>query len=613
MMQELRNFSKAFLIFVVVAFVGSIIFAWGMDIGQGSSAKGYIAKINGQEIDRQVYRNLIENYTDQLNRDGRVYLDWAKNVEILQEAWNQMVQDIVLEQHMNKIGLTVSDQEMFEYLWNYPPRYMWNEPSLLTDGRFDMGKYRQLLADENFSSYLSYIELQETPRIKRAQWAELMRSTIQITHEELMQEFRTGYEKIKVNYAYIPINNVREPEIVNDSAEVIEYYNQNSEQFKKDAQAELEYVVFNIIPTQADSNSTSDLIIWIQQASDSEEDIFQIMAATVSDDSRARNDGGDVGWVSRGRYPPEFDSVVFNLDSGEVAQKPIRTQIGWHIFRSEGKRTAEDGTEEVHVFQILKKFKPSGDTFSEIYSLAGQFLDAAKNTTFEEATALKGLEIISSGPFVEGNYCGKMGQSQEANDFAFSAEQGEISKPFMIANTKDQEYKIVVTRLKELMPAGTLTLEEAYSYADSRLKQEKTMQRAYELAQKVYDKSKTDFMLKDAAEEFEGVVFYETEFFTRSEVRATKLGNDPQFMGAAFGLSLGENNLSEPVYTGRGVAVIMLTGRVFNPDEFELVKDNIYNQLWAQKVNVTIQAWSDNLMNEAVIEDFRDMRVKWSF
>jgi parvulin-like peptidyl-prolyl isomerase len=305
--------------------------------------------------------------------------------------------------------------------------------------------------------------------------------------------------------------------------------------------------------------------------------------------------------------------VVFNLDSGEVAKEPIRTHVGWHILRSEGKRTAEDGTEEVHVFQILKKFKPSGDTFSEVYSLAGQFLDAAKNTTFEETTALKGLEIISSGRFVEGNYCGKMGQSQEANDFAFSAKQGEISRPFMIANTKDQEYKIVVTRLKGLTPAGTLTLEDAYSYADSRLKQEKTMQRAYELAQKVYDKSEIDFMLKDAAEEFEGVEFHESEFFTRSEVRATKLGNDPQFMGAAFGLSLGEKNLSEPVYTGRGVAVIMITGRVFNADEFELVKDNIYNQLWAQKVNVTIQAWSDNLMNEAVIEDFRDMRVKWSF
>ena len=196
MMQELRNFSKAFLIFVVVAFVGSIIFAWGMDIGQGSSGKGYIAKINGQEIEPQVYRNLIDNYTSQLNRSGRIYLDWAKNVEILQEAWNQMVQDIVLEQHLDKIGLSVSDQEMFEYLWNYPPRYMWNEPSLQTDGRFDMGKYRQLLADDNFSSYLRYIELQETPRIKRAQWAELMRSTIQITHEELMQEFRNGFEKL---------------------------------------------------------------------------------------------------------------------------------------------------------------------------------------------------------------------------------------------------------------------------------------------------------------------------------------------------------------------------------------------------------------------------------
>lgn len=613
MMQELRNFSKAFLIFVVVAFVGSIIFAWGMDIGRGSSAKGYIAKINGQEIEPRVFQNLIDNYRNQLNRSGRIYLDWSKNVEILQEAWNQMVRDIVLEQHMIKIGLTVSDQEMFEYLWNYPPQYMWNEPSLQTDGRFDMGKYRQLLADENFASYLRYIELQETPRIMRAQWAELMRSTIQISHEELMQEFRRDYEKIQIQYAYVPMNSVREPEIVNDSAEVIDYYNQNKELFTRDAQAELEYVVFNIFPTQADSNNTSDMIIWIQQASESEEDIFQLMAATISDDPYARNDGGEVGWVARGKYGPEFDSTAFNLDSGEVAQEPIKTEVGWHILRSEGKRTTEDGVEEVHVFQILKKFKPSGDTFAEVFSQAGQFLDAARNTTFEEAAALNGLEIVSSGPFIEGAFCGSIGQSKEANDFAFGAEQGEISEPFMIANTKDHEYKIVVTRLKEHTPAGTLPLEEAYGFADSRLTQEKTMGRAYELAKKVYDRAKADFELKNATEEFEGVEFNETDYFARTDVRATKLANDPQFMGAAFGLGMGDNILSEPVYTRRGVAVIMVTGRVFSADEFEVVKDNIYNQLWSQKVNSATQTWTENLVEEAKIEDFRDLRMKWSF
>jgi hypothetical protein len=170
-----------------------------------------------------------------------------------------------------------------------------------------------------------------------------------------------------------------------------------------------------------------------------------------------------------------------------------------------------------------------------------------------------------------------------------------------------------VTRLKERTPARKLTLDEAYSFADSRLKQEKNLDRAYEIAQKIYDKTKVDLMLKDAAEDFEGVEYYETDFFTRSDVRATKLGNDPQFMGAAFGLSMSEKSLSEPVYTRRGVAVIMLTGRVFNADEFQVVKDNIYNQLWAQKVTATTQAWSENLMNEAVVEDFRDMRVKWSF
>ena len=117
MMQELRNFSKAFLIFVVVAFVGSIIFAWGMDIGRGSGAKGYIAKINGEEIDPRVYDNMVNNYVSQVNQQGRIYLDWATNVEIRQEAWNQMVRDVILRQHIADLGLKVSQEELFQYLW----------------------------------------------------------------------------------------------------------------------------------------------------------------------------------------------------------------------------------------------------------------------------------------------------------------------------------------------------------------------------------------------------------------------------------------------------------------------------------------------------------------
>ena len=354
-MQQLRNFSKAFLIFVVIAFVGSIIFAWGMDLGKSSSAKGYIAKINGEEIDSRVYDNFLQSSLNQMNQSGIVHLDWVKHVEARSSAWEQMIYDQVISQHLRDLGLSVSDEELFQYLWNYPPRYLWNDQNLQTDGQFDMNKYHEMLGNKQFAPNLAYIENQEEPQILRMQWADLIRASIQITPEELMWEFRKNTEKIKLNYIYIPVNKVNDPEYVPDTAEIKAYYDEHKDNYERPPQVNLDFVSFEIQPSSTDSTNISDINVWIQQLTDATQDYFTGFASIVSDDPRARQTGGDLGWIQRGRYTPEFDSVAFSLDSGQIAQQPVQTQYGWHILKSAGKRTNDEGVEEVHLYQILRE------------------------------------------------------------------------------------------------------------------------------------------------------------------------------------------------------------------------------------------------------------------
>lgn len=614
MMQELRNFSKAFLIIVAIAFVGTIFFAWGMDIaGTGSGdQRGYIAKINDEEIDPRIYTNLVQNLSDQMNQGGNVYLDWSSNVEIRERAWDRMVLDILMEQHINDMGLSVSKTEMFEYLWNYPPRYLWQDPNLQTNGQFDMQKYRQLLADPNFAQYLGMIEQQERPQIKRLQWAELVRAAIRITPEELMDEFRRQYEQIKLEYIYIPTQKVTEPEITIDSAEVKAYYEENKEDFKRDPIANLEYVAFNVQPTSSDTNNLSDINIWIQQASESTQDIFPVMAAVISDDSRATQTYGDIGWIQRGRYSPEFDSVAFSLDSGEVAKEPILTPVGWHILKSAGKRVNDDGEEEVHIYQIIKKIRPSGDTFSTHFTRAQQFRTDVKELGFEKAAEKYALTIEESGPFQKAaGSAGRLGQSETAIKFAFKHKVGAVSDVFMVANQDQNIYRFVVARVKERQPEQFVSFENAYRNCERELRRKKLLQRAEELAMKIYDEAQGMVDLRTLADKYE-VEFHETDFFTRTDYNATKLASDPAFIGAAFSLSLDES-ISKPVYTSRGIAVITQTGRVFNPDQFETQRDNIYNTLWAQKVRLTTDQWAAEIREDANIEDYRDVRQKWLF
>ena len=58
---------------------------------------------------------------------------------------------------------------------------------------------------------------------------------------------------------------------------------------------------------------------------------FADLAAELSLDSGSANEGGDLGFVPRGRFVDAFDEVVFSLPVDEISE-PVQTQLGWHII-----------------------------------------------------------------------------------------------------------------------------------------------------------------------------------------------------------------------------------------------------------------------------------------
>lgn len=67
---------------------------------------------------------------------------------------------------------------------------------------------------------------------------------------------------------------------------------------------------------------------------------FSFQALLYSDDPGSSNNGGDLGWVKRGAFVPDFEAVAFRLKEGEISEI-VETEFGFHIIqliKKEGNR-----------------------------------------------------------------------------------------------------------------------------------------------------------------------------------------------------------------------------------------------------------------------------------
>ncbi|GAB6050329.1 peptidylprolyl isomerase [Hydrogenophilus islandicus] len=60
--------------------------------------------------------------------------------------------------------------------------------------------------------------------------------------------------------------------------------------------------------------------------------------AKQSKDPGSKDKGGDLGWASPEMFVPEFSQAMTQLKKGEMTEKPVKSQFGWHVIRLDDVR-----------------------------------------------------------------------------------------------------------------------------------------------------------------------------------------------------------------------------------------------------------------------------------
>lgn len=596
MLQQMRSAAKYIWLFIVVAFVGGFLLAEtsGLIGRQPLTPTTAVAEVNGREILYSDWQQRVQQATQNQQRSGRsLTQDEVQQIE--DQVLNEMVMQVLLEQEYRKRGIGVSDDELREFARYAPPPFMYNNPDLQTEGRFDPAKYQRLLASPQArkGGILLALESYYRTEIPKEKLFELVTDGIYLSDAELWRAWQDERDSAQVSYvSWRPTVDSADVKSVTD-AEIRTYFDAHKAEFDRPGRARLSVVRIPRIVSAADTAAVRDHIARLR-AEIAGGAKFEDVAKRESQDTVSGANGGDLGRGARGRFVQEFEDAAYRLRPREMSG-PVLTQFGYHLIRVDDRKG-----DTLALRHILLRIGQSDSAATltdrradELARIAAGAEDPAKLDT---AAKELGLEIHPVEA-IEGQ-AASLGTEvvTSVSAWAFSGSRpGEISELF------DDEGGYWIARLDTMVQGGEPRLERVRDEIRQRLARDKALDRLLPAAQQ-FSQAAVAATLETAAKDA-NLVVVKSPTFTRLGV-VPGLGQYSRPMGAAFSLPVGA--VSAPVRDETGIFVVRVDRRVnASRDEFEKQAEAMRGQRLQQLKRQRLQLFLDDLRKAATIEDHR--------
>jgi peptidylprolyl isomerase/peptidyl-prolyl cis-trans isomerase D len=592
MMKQMRENTKIILWVVVVAFVITIFAVWGLDLQSGDVSRqpNLLGRINGVTVTPQMYQAIYSQLAQQFRAQSGE-LSAAQHEMIREQTWDNIVSNVITSEQIEKLGITVSDEEIVDFLRTSPPAEV-QQYFVDQNGNFDYAKYQEALNNPE-ADWTAVEELarQRIPVLKLNQY---LMAQVHVSASDLRRSFAEQNTKLVVEYVEFPIDAEDLGGWTPSDEDVKAYYDAHADEFRDVEKAVLEFVRVPIAPSAADRADILSFVAKIREDAVKSGD-FAAEVRTFSEAHTAAV-GGETGLLGRGQRDEAVMNAADALKPGEISG-PILTADGVYVVQLIEKKK-EKGETKYNLRELFVKLGAGSQTVDSLSAIAQSVQENAKATgDLAAAAKANGLEPGTSEPFAEGMPIPGLGYAPAASRFAFASEPGAVSEII------SDERNYFVCRLKERIPAAVRPVDQVADGIRQTLMRERRVDLAMRRAE-AFERSVTNPNVSFAgvAAQYQLKVA-KTDSFTVAAPPPGMPAYSP-FGRAALRAEVG--SVAAPVESGQSVYVLKVGGRR-DPGqaEFNAGIGALRDELQRQRIQEYVMYWYTDLREKAEIEDLR--------
>jgi peptidyl-prolyl cis-trans isomerase D len=240
---------------------------FGNGRGQRIRARKYyeIGRIGDESISYQDFEQQVQSLLEIYKLSGNNNIDEATTESIREQTWQQMIRKRILENQYKRLGIGVSSEEVDELVLGNNPHPIVLQ--LFTDqqtGTFNksflVNFLKQTEVDETAKKYWLFFENEIVNDRMSTKYNTLVSKGLYVPAKQA--EFEMNLTAANVDFSFLSKNfsSVSDSLVNVVMSEIESYYSRHKENFRRNALRDIEYVTFDVVPSEDDIRQAEDWI-----------------------------------------------------------------------------------------------------------------------------------------------------------------------------------------------------------------------------------------------------------------------------------------------------------------------------------------------------------------